>query len=88
MQQHPITATCVAFIVAIFAGVIDLVVLKNRTVALIFWGFGLIFVVTPVLSIEPTVLIGSRSLLCVLTIGIGLASGVRLSLLLFRDKFT
>ena len=48
VEQYPIIASLGGFLIAILAGAIDLVVLKNRVLAIVFWLWGFPLTVTPI----------------------------------------
>lgn len=52
IEQYPIIASLLGFVLAIAAGAIDLVVLKNRALAIVFWVLCFPLTVTPILSKE------------------------------------
>lgn len=52
IEQYPIIATLVGFVLAVTAGAIDLVVLKNRALAILFWVVAFPLTVTPSFSKE------------------------------------
>jgi len=52
IEQYPIIATIIGFVLAVMAGAIDLVVLKNRALAILFWVLGFPLTVTPIFSKE------------------------------------
>ena len=52
LEQYPIIATIFGFGLAIAAGAIDLVVLRNRALAIVFWLWGFPLAVTPIVMKE------------------------------------
>lgn len=50
IEQYPIIATIAGFFLAVMAGAIDLVVLRNRALAILFWVLGLPLTITPIVS--------------------------------------
>lgn len=49
IEQYPIITSLIGFIVAIVAGAVDLIVLKNRVLAIVFWVWGFPVAVMPIL---------------------------------------
>jgi hypothetical protein len=47
-QHHPVMAGLITFPLAVLAGVLDLLVLKNRATAIVFWVFGFFPVAMPI----------------------------------------
>lgn len=50
IEQYPIIASLLGFVLAVAAGAIDLVVLQNRALAIAFWVLCFPLAVTPILS--------------------------------------
>lgn len=48
IENYPIVASFVAFAVATIAGAVDLIVLKNRALAILFWLWGFPVVIMPI----------------------------------------
>lgn len=48
IEQYPIIASLAGFLAAIMSGAIDLIVLKNRVLAILFWMWGFPLAVTPI----------------------------------------
>lgn len=52
IEQYPVVASLIGFLVAIVAGAVDLIALKNRALAIVFWVLGFPLTVTPIFSKE------------------------------------
>jgi hypothetical protein len=49
--DHPIVASGIGFVIFVLLGVVDLLVLRNRTIALLFWILGFFVVLSPLVNL-------------------------------------